>query len=141
MKRFFILTIAALALTSCFRVNTNYNSGIGGNKHVIKGEGPAVTRSYDHTGFDAVVVNGRADVKFFQSEGYEVTLTTQENVFDYIDIRLEGTTLVIGTRKGADIRAEDLDLTLHAPVLSKVEVNGSADFDIPAGLSVDGVDC
>ena len=123
---------------SCFHVNTNFTAGDGGNKTLVKGEGPTVTRSYDLAGFDAVHVNGQGDVEFIQSEGYSVTLASQENVFEYIDMRLDGSTLVFEVKKGYNVRAKDLDLTLCAPSLKEVKVNGSADFDIPAGLSVDG---
>ena len=123
---------------SCFHVNTNFTAGDGGNKTLVKGEGPTVTRSYDLAGFDAVHVNGQADVEFIQSEGYSVTLASQENIFEYIDMRLDGSTLVFEVKKGYNVRAKDLDLTLCAPSLKEVKVNGSADFDIPAGLSVDG---
>ena len=55
-----------------------------------------MTRTLDLTGFDAIMVKGHADIQFEQvPEGYEVTLRTQENVFDYLDYSVEGTMLLI----------------------------------------------
>ena len=120
------MTAAALLVSSCFSVNTNYKGG----KNQLKGEGPVVTKSFDLKDFDSIVINGQADVTFPQGDSFDVTLTTQENIFDYVDFRVEGNTLILETKDRTVVRAERYDLSLQAPTLSSLEVNGAADFDI-----------
>ena len=130
-----ILYIAATALlcASCFHVNTNYKGG----KNAVKGEGAVVTKSFDFKDFDQIVINGHADVDFTQSSGYEVTVRTQENVLEWLDYKVEGTTLIIETKDHRDIRATDYNLVIQAPELKKLTVNGASDFNVDA-LRMDG---
>ena len=130
----YILCIAAVTLlcSACFHVNTNWSGG----KSAVKGEGPVISKTFeDLKDFDKVEINGHADVTFTQTPGYEVTLSTQANVFDYLDYQVVGSTLVIETKDHRSIRAEKYDLVIKAPALKRIEVNGAADFDIPDGLT------
>ena len=133
MKKILYLAATALLCASCFHVNSNYKGGsfsIGG-KDAIKGEGTVVTKSFDDlTGFDQIVVNGGSDAVFTQGETFNVTLRTQENVFDHLDYRVEGTKLILETKNKVGIRAEEFDLTIQAPMLKGITVNGAGDFDI-----------
>ena len=131
MKSILYLAATVLLCSSCFHVNTNWT----GSKNAIKGEGPVVTKSFDLKDFDQIVINGHADATFTQSETYEVTLRAQENVFDYVDYRVEGTTLILEMKDKRSVRSTDYDVTIQAPVLKSLQVNGAADFDIPAGLT------
>lgn len=133
MKKIMIAAAAVLLCTSCFHVNTNWTGG----KNAIKGEGAVITKSFDLRDFDRIVINGQADATFTQSDTYEVTLRAQENVFDYVDYRVEGTTLILELKDKRTVRSTDFDVTLKAPALKGIESNGAADFDIPAGLTSD----
>ncbi|MBQ9192658.1 MAG: DUF2807 domain-containing protein [Bacteroidales bacterium] len=134
MKRILYMAATVLLCTSCFHVNTNWKGG----KDSIKGEGPVVSKSFDLKDFDRIVINGHADATFTQSDTYEVTLRAQENIFSYVDFRVEGTTLILETKEKRSVRSTEYDVTVKAPALSRIEVNGAADFDIPAGLTCDG---
>ena len=133
MKNILYIAAGMLLFSSCFHVNTNWNGG----KNAIKGEGSVITKSFDLKDFDRIVINGQADATFTQSDTYEVTLRAQENVFDYVDYRVEGSTLILELKDKRTVRSTDFDLTIKAPVLKGLEINGAADFDIPAGLTSD----
>ena len=134
MKKILYMAATVLLCSSCFHVNTNWSAG---GKNAIKGEGPVITKSFDLKGFDQIVINGHADATFTQSDTYEVTLRAQENVFDYVDYRVEGTTLILELKDKRSVRSTEFDVTLKAPALKGLEINGAADFDIPAGLKSD----
>ena len=132
MKNILYIAAVTLLCSSCFHVNTNWSGG----KNAIKGEGPVVSKTFeDLKDFDKIEINGHADVNFTQSSVYEVTLRTQENILDYVDYKVVGTTLVIETKDHRSVRAEKYDLVIQAPALKRIEVNGATDFDIPAGLT------
>ena len=134
MKNILYIAATLLLCSSCFHVNSNWKGG----KNAIKGEGPVITKSFDLKDFDQIIINGQADAVFTQSDTYEVTLRTQENIFDYVDYRVEGTTLFLELKDHRTARATEYDVTIQAPVLKRLEVNGAADFDIPAGLQSSG---
>ena len=134
MKKILYMAATVLLCSSCFHVNTNYKGPFTlGGKDAIKGEGPVVSKSFDDLqGFDAIRINGHADVRFTQSSVYEVTVRTQENILEWLDYKVEGTTLVIEAKDKRDIRAEKYDLVIQAPDLKKLVVNGASDFNVDA---------
>lgn len=134
MKNILYMAATVLLCSSCFHVNSNWTGG----KNAIKGEGPVISKSFDLKDFDQIIINGQADAVFTQSETYGVTLRTQENIFDYVDFRVEGTTLYLELKDHRTARATEYDVTIQAPVLKRLDVNGAADFDIPAGLQSAG---
>ena len=134
MKRILYIAATALVCASCFHVNTNYKGG----KNAINGEGDVISKSFDFKDFDQIVINGHADVEFTQSSAYEVTVRTQENVLEWLDYKVDGTTLIIETKEHRDIRAKNYDLFIQAPQLKKLTVNGASDFNIKDHLRMDG---
>ena len=133
MKKFLYIAATALACASCFHVNTNYKGG----KNAINGNGDVISKSFDLKDFDQIVINGHADVDFTQSSTYEVTVRTQENIFEWLDYKVEGTTLVIEAKDHRDVRATTYDIVIQAPELKKLTVNGATDFNVK-GLRMDG---
>ena len=126
MKRILYMAATALICTSCFYVNTNWSGG----KNAVKGEGEVVSKTFDFKDFDKIVINGHADVDFSQSSGYEVTVSTQENILEWLDYKVDGTTLVIETKDHREIRATEYNLVIQAPELKKLTVNGASDFNV-----------
>ena len=133
MKKFLYIAATALICASCFHVNTNYKGG----KNAINGEGDVISKSFDFKDFDRIVINGHADVDFTQSTTWEVTVRTQENVLEWLDYKVEGTTLVIETKDHREIRSKTYDIVIQAPELKKLTVNGASDFNVK-GLRMDG---
>lgn len=131
MKVFYIAAMALLC-SSCFHVNSNYVS-----KNAIKATGPVISKSFDFKDFDTIEINGGADVTFTQASVYEVTVRTQENIFDWLDYKVEGTKLILQIKDKKNVHAEVFDIVIQAPELNKVLVNGASDFDIK-GLRIDG---
>ena len=126
MKRILYMAATALICTSCFYVNTNWTGG----KNAVKGEGEVVSKTFDFKDFDQIVINGHADVDFSQSSGYEVTVSTQENILEWLDYKVDGTTLIIETKDHREIRATEYNLVILAPELKKLTVNGASDFNV-----------
>ena len=156
MKKIMIAAAAVLLCTSCFHVNKNYKQGDTGDfvegfqegfsegrkasRKPIKGEGAVVSKSFDLKDFDQIVINGHADVSFTQSDAYEVTVRTQENILEWLDYKVEGTTLVIEAKDKREIRAEEYDLVIQAPALKKLVVNGASDFNVGSLRSEEDLD-
>ena len=80
---------------------------------------------------------GHADIRFSQADTFNVTLRTQENIFDYVDFRVEETTLVIETENNRSIHAEEYSLSISAPDLKGIDIAGAARFELLDGLVSD----
>ena len=109
------MAAVALLCTSCFHVNKNYTGG----KNAIKGTGAVISKTLDFKDFDTIEINGGADVTFTQAEGYEVTVRTQESVFEWLDYSVEGTKLILQTKDKKAIHAEVFEITVTAPELNR----------------------
>ena len=133
MKKILYIAAAALLCASCIHVNTNYKSG----GRAVNGEGDVISKSFDFKDFDQIVINGHADVDFTQSSTWEVTVRTQENILDWLDYKVEGTTLVIETKDNREFRATTYDIVIQAPELKRLTVNGASDFNVK-GLRMEG---
>lgn len=134
MRKFICLAIAALLCSSCIQVNMNKVKG----KNILRGEGAVITQTFDFKDFDAICVYGGADIEFTQSDTWEVSLKTQENIFDHLDYKVEDGVLMIQAEHFHTIIAKAYDLTIRAPELRRIEVNGAGDVNVPAGIHSEG---
>ena len=129
MKKIVVILACVLAMSSCvIRV------GDSGKKVTCKG--PVITKSFDLTGFEAITVNGGADLDLIQGD-FQVSVKANEDVFDHLDYEVTDGVLVIKTKNDVGIRAEEYDITVSLPVLTAITVNGAADFDLKNGYTAD----
>ena len=107
----------------------------------IKGQGALLTREYELADFDAIRVSGSYDIHFIQTEGeYGVSVETFENIFELLDIDVDGTTLVLGQVGEKRFRTDKLDVTVKGPSLRSVRVEGTADLLIDGFRSEEDLD-
>ena len=121
--------LCALVLVSC-----TFNVNLGGKKGKnVTCKGPVITQSLELADFNAIEVNGHADIKFLQKiDGYKVDVKANEEVFQYLNYRVENGTLILETVDKVNIRAEEFDVYIGAPTLCSFVVNGAADAEIVA---------
>lgn len=138
MKRV-ILTVAALAIAA---LAVSCTVSINGKRmNTIKGQGSCLTREYELSGFESIQISGCYDVRFIQTDGaYAVSVETYENIFERLDVRLDGKVLHLGQKGGSLFRTDKLAVTVQGPSLNQVIVNGSADLDIEHFKSADDLE-
>ena len=124
MKKVIIALCTLVLATSCiYSVNLKL-----GNRIVCKGE--VETHEMELGSFSQVVLNGSADLKIAQKEACSVKVEANEEVFDYLDFRVEDDVLILETKKDGktvQLAAKTFCIHISAPVLESVTVNGSAD--------------
>jgi hypothetical protein len=98
-------------------------------KH-IEGNGKKTTQRREVTErFDAVSTRGSVDAHVKVGPAPSVSVTIDENLQGYVDVRVEGSTLVIDMKESLSYRGEGhVDVTL--PVLRAVSTAGSADATV-----------
>lgn len=121
MKKLFVMAAALALVTSCLNVNFN-----GGKS--VSCKGPVVEKEIEGlAGFEGITVNGSVELYFSQADTCSVLVKANEEVFDYLDYKVEEGVLVLGTRDNVNIRSEEYKVTVTLPVLSNIHVNGAAD--------------
>ena len=132
MKRNIIISATAIlcmALVSC-TINVDGES-FGGK--TIKGDGNIVTRNYDLSGFDAISTSLSATVNFTISSECSCTVRVDENILDYLDIKVKDGELLMGKvkdQKNVNLRATEFVIDITAPSLEQINQAGSGTFNV-----------
>ena len=135
MKRVVSLIGAAMLCAACVFPINGLNGVTVNNGKKVTCKGPVITKELDLSGFDAITVNGSSDMELFQGESFQVLVKANEEVFNYIDYKVEDGVLILETKDHVNIRAEEYDVTITLPVLKELIVNGAADVDIKKGYA------
>ena len=133
MKKIVLGALVALVSTSCI-YNLHLNLG---NKSRLLCNGPVETRTFDLTGFNAITVNGSADMEVFQADTFGISVTANNPVFDYLDYKVEDGVLILETKDNVELKAKTFDITIHMPELTVLTVNGAADAELKGGYKSD----
>lgn len=94
--------------------------------------GPITTQSYALTGFTGVEVAGPDDVTIRQGATFAITARGRKETLDQLEIKLDGTKLVIGRKRGLSFSNrddDDLDIAITMPALTMVRLTGSGSID------------
>lgn len=103
------------------------------NGKKVSCKGPVITKTIDLSGFNAIVVNGSSDMELFQGDKFQVLVKANQEVFDYIDYKVEDGVLILENKDNVNIRAEEYEITITLPLLKSLVVNGAADVDLKTG--------
>lgn len=131
---FTLCALAALSLgpVSCLNIHI---SGLG--KNSIRCKGPVVEKSMDFSNFSGIVVNGSSDLFLSQGDTYSVLVKANEEVFDYLDYRVEEGVLLLETKDKVNLRAETFDVFITLPCLESLNVNGAADVNMETSYAAE----
>lgn len=133
MKKIFSLIGAAALCASCiFPGGISINGG-----KAVTCKGPVVIKSFDFSDFDAISINGGADLELIQGQNFEVKVKANEEVFEHLEYEVAGSTLILKTKNNVGIRAEEYDVTVTLPTLMELTINGAGDVDLKNGYSSD----
>ena len=120
-----VLFALSVLLISCSCININV-----GNGKNIRCKGPVVEKTMEGlVDFNAIVANGNADIEFSQADAFSVVVKANEEVFEYLDYRVEDGVLIIGTKKNVNLLAEEYEVYITLPVLESFTVNGASDVE------------
>jgi len=131
MKKAIVAVLMAVLLTSGLLVGC-----VGG---LVRGSGDLDTREFNFSDFSRVEVGSAFEVKVVQSDSYSVSVTADDNLFDYIKISKQGTTLKIYLKT-----AQYIDTTTKAeitmPQLRGLELSGATRGTVSGFSSTENVD-
>jgi len=131
MKKAIVAVLMAVLLTSGLLVGC-----IGG---VVRGSGNLDTREFNFSDFSRVEVGSAFEVKVVQSDSYSVSVTADDNLFDYIKVSKQGTTLKIYL-KTAQYIATTTRAEITMPQLRGLELSGATHGTVSGFSSTENVD-
>jgi len=90
---------------------------------LLVGCGPVRTQEFNFTGFTGVEVGWAFRVEIVQSDSYSVSITADENLFNFIQVSQEGETLKIGLTQPMPFRTLKAEITM--PDLYELSLSGA----------------
>ncbi len=131
MKRHFLI-IAALIIAMVVQSCTIAISGESLGGETIKGNGNIVTRNYDMTDFNGISTSLSATVNFTKADNYSCIVSVDENLCEYLDIKVKDNELLMGKRKedkNTNLKATQFVIEVTAPSLEYLNLAGSGTFN------------
>jgi hypothetical protein len=106
---------------------------------VVRGSGNLDTQEFNFSDFSRVEVGSAFEVKVVQSDSYSVSVTADDNLFDYIEVSKQGTTLKIYL-KTAQYIATTTRAEITMPQLRGLELSGATRGTVSGFSSTENVD-
>lgn len=90
----------------------------------VKGNKNVVTKTFNQTGFDQIIVSGVIDAEFVQGEFAPISIQADENLFDHITVEKVGNALKLSSKNIS--KATVLKAVVTLPELSKIAISGAS---------------
>lgn len=91
----------------------------------VVGSGSLDTQEKDFSDFTAIDVRNAFDVEITKSSSYSISITADDNLFDYIEVSKTGDTLTIGLEWGYNYQSVTLRAEITMPELYELEFSGA----------------
>ena len=94
---------------------------------VLTGSGRATTRDYDFTGFTKVSVGSAFQAEITRGESFTTSVTVDDNLVQYLDVRMDGSTLHVGLKPSLNLgfRNTTLRAKVTMPDLQGLDLSGA----------------
>ena len=143
-RRILIIATAIIGLTlaSCtIHIDGESLEMLGGE--TIAGNGNVVTREYDIAQFEELSCALPAKVNFNVSDDYTCSVRVDENLLEYLDIKVEDDALLLGRQKEhrtVRLKATEFVIEVTAPSLENINLAGSGDFIFLSSLDLEDLE-
>jgi hypothetical protein len=131
MKQIKTLSILSALLAFVFVANAQH---IKGNKNVV-------TVARNISAFTQLDISGVGDVTIKQGDREGVTITTDENIQQYIETVNEGSKLSIRTKEHSSISSSELKIEITIKDLTEMKVSGTGEVKTTSPLTLDNLTC
>ncbi len=128
MRKTVLLTILAAVLVA---------AGLVGCLGTVTGSGKLITEEIDFGGFTRVEASHAFEVEISRSSSYGVSITADENLFDYIEVSISDETLKIRLKSGRSYISATLEARITMPELRRLELSGASRGTVSGFSSLD----
>ncbi len=109
---------------------------------VVVGSGNLETRDFDQAGFTRLVIANAFDVEIVRADNYSISITLDDNVFEFLEFEQKGDTLQIGLQQGRNYVRGTRKATIALPDIEGLALSGGSDgnmsgFSFPHPLQLE----
>lgn len=126
------LAVISLSAVSCLNIHIS-----AGGKNSIRCKGPVVEKELELSGFSHIAINGHSDLFLSQADTYSVRVKANEEVFDYLDFRVEDGVLLLQNKDKKNLRADTFDVFVTLPCMESLSINGAADVKLQTAYAAE----
>jgi hypothetical protein len=130
MRKTVLLIILAAALAT---------AGLVGCLGAVTGSGKLVTEEMDFSGFTRVEAGYAFEVEISRSSSYSVSITADDNIFDYIEVSISDETLKIRLKPGRSYLSATKKASITMPELRRLQLSGASTGTV-SGFKSSGFD-
>jgi len=131
--RYYVISAAALIGVATLLLSGCYTIG------QVVGAGPIIEKNYDYKDFNGIEISSTFNVDVTHSDTFSITVSTQENIINHVDVRLSGNTLIIRLKPGSYTYA-DLRAKVTLPELTKLVISGASRAEVTGFISAKNLD-
>jgi len=131
MKKAIVVVLVAALLTAGLLV---------GCEGVVTGSGNLETKQYNFSDFNRVDIGYAFEVGIDQSSSYSISITADDNLFEYIQVSKEGETLKIGLKRIISLGTVTLKAEVTMPQLRGLELSGATRGTVSGFSSTENLD-
>ncbi|MEM7186606.1 MAG: head GIN domain-containing protein [Bacteroidota bacterium] len=133
------LQYVSLVIACAFLGTTGANAQWG-NKKVV-GNGNVTTKTVSTGSYDGVKGVGSMDIHLEKGSEGSISVTTDDNLHEYLEIKVKDNMLIVKTKKNVNIRTKKgIHVTVPYEDISKVSLVGSGDIDNKGVLDAPNLD-
>ena len=122
MKKITLITLTAILVTSLLL--TGCQPFVKADNQ-IEGSGNLETRQYEFSDFTRVDIGNAFDYEIKYSEDYDISITADDNLFEYILVTREGETLKIGLKPFTHLWGTTVKADISMPWLYGLDASGA----------------
>jgi len=97
---------------------------------VVLGSGDPETRSFDYTDFTRIEAHNGFQVEIIESSSYSIAVTTDDNVWKYLDVSKDGDTLIIEFEWNRSYTNVIKEAVITMPDIESLQLSGGSQGDI-----------
>ena len=102
----------------------------------VVGSGNIITKEEQFSDFTKVDAGSGFTVEISESSSYNVIVTADDNVIEYIEMSKSGDTLKVGVRWGISFSSVTLKIGITMPEINKIELSGGVEGKIEDFTSI-----
>ena len=114
IKLTILFLIVISLLTGCAFLRNKYGNDI------------LITKQYAFKDFSVIDVHDHFKVEVIQSDHYEIIVTADSNIMEYVEVEKKGDRLKVGLRKHYKGISDNLSVYIVLPHISEVELSGNS---------------
>ncbi|MFA5450536.1 MAG: DUF2807 domain-containing protein [Dehalococcoidales bacterium] len=135
MRQYLWLLLAAILMIPLLLPGCGCIGYIG---HIVHGSGILKTETYDLSDFEEVQIGGAFGYQISYSDSHSVSITVDDNLFEYVDIYRKQKKLIIKLKPVSIQGNITLEASIQLPQLARLNVSGATGGTI-SGFSSDEI--